>query len=120
VSKAIDDIYRMFYYFTGRFEPEDRDEYLDALSSCFNLQLPWRIDEDFKKNKELDQEIPMKFKKWLCEKLIEENGEVQIGKQFYGNTEPFKNLPEKYFYDDSSFMDAIKRIAEAQAKDKLN
>ncbi len=120
MSKAIDNIYRMFDYFTGRFEPEDREEYLDALSSCFNLQLPWRIDEDFKKNKELDQETPMKFKKWLCEKLIEEDGEVQIGKKFYGNTEPFKNLPEKYFYDDFSFMDAIKKIAEAQAKDKLN
>ena len=53
MSKAIDNIYRMFDYFTGRFEPEDREEYLDALSSCFNLQLPWRIDEDFKKNKEL-------------------------------------------------------------------
>lgn len=120
MSKAIDNIYRMFDYFTGRFEPEDREEYLDALSSCFNLQLPWRIDEDFKKNKELDQETPMKFKKWLCEKLIEEDGEVQIGKKFYGNTEPFKNLPEKYFYDDSAFMDAIKRIAEAQAREKAN
>ena len=120
MSKAIDSIYRMFDYFTGRSEPEDREEYLDALSCCFNLQLPWRIDEDFKKNKELDQEIPMKFKKWLCEKLIEEGGEVQIGKEFYANKEPFKNLPEKYFYDDSSLMDALKRLAEAQAKDKLN
>ena len=51
MSKAIDSIYRMFDYFTGRFEPEDREEYLDALSCCFNLQLPWRIDEDFKKIK---------------------------------------------------------------------
>ena len=56
MSKAIDSIYRMFDYFTGRFEPEDREEYLDALSCCFNLQLPWRIDEDFKKNKDLDQD----------------------------------------------------------------
>ena len=62
----------------------------------------------------------MKFKKWLYEKLIEEDGEVKIGKEFYGNKEPFKNLPEKYFYDDSSLMDALKRLAEAQAKDKLN
>ena len=120
MSKAIDNLYRMFDYFTGRFEPEDREEYLDALSSCFNLQLPSRIDEDFKKNKNLNQEIPMKFKKWLCQMLIEENGEVQIGKEFYGNMEPFKNLPEKYFYDDSYIMDAFKRIAEAQSKDKLN
>ena len=119
MSKAIDNLYRMFDYFTGRFEPEDREEYLDALSSCFNLQLPSMIEEDFKKNKDLDQEIPMKFKKWLCQMLIEENGEVQIGKEFYGNMEPFKNLPEKYFYDDSSIMDAFKRIAEAQSKDCL-
>ena len=120
MSKAINSIYRMFDYFTGRFEPEDRDEYLDALSSCFNLQLPWRIDEDFKKNKELDQEIPMKFKKWLCEKLIEEDGEVQIGKVFYGNMNPFNNLPEKYFYDDSSLMEGFDRLAEALEKEKYN
>ena len=120
MSKAIDSIYRMFDYFTGRFEPEDREEYLDALSSCFNLQLPWRIDEDFKKNKDLDQEIPMKFKKWLCEKLIEQDGEVQIGKVFYGNMEPFNNLPEKYFYDDSSLMEGFDRLAKALEKEKYN
>ena len=120
MSKVIDNLYRMFDYFTGRFEPEDREEYLDALSSCFNLQLPSRIDEDFKKNKDLDQEIPMKFKRWLCERLIEEDGEIQIGKDFYGNMEPFKRLPKKYFYDDSFIMDAFKRIAKAQAKNKLN
>ena len=120
MSKAIDDIYRMFDYFTGRFEPEDREEYLDALSSCFNLQLPWRIDEEYKKNKDLDQEIPMKFKKWLCEKLIEEDGEVQIGMVFYGNMEPFNNLPEKYFYDDSSLMEGFDRLAEALEKEKYN
>ena len=39
-------------------EPEDRDEYLDALSSCFNLQLPWRIDEDFKKTKNSTKKYP--------------------------------------------------------------
>ena len=44
MSKAIDNLYRMFDYFMGRFEPEDREEDLDALSSCFNLQLPSRID----------------------------------------------------------------------------
>ena len=32
MSKAFGSIYRMFDYFTGRFEPEDREEYLDALS----------------------------------------------------------------------------------------
>ena len=92
----------------------------DFIMLSDNDEIPNLNSEDFKKNKELDQEIPMKFKKWLCEKLIEEGGEVQIGKEFYGNKEPFKNLPEKYFYDDSFIMDAFKRIAKAQAKNKLN
>tara|TARA_Y200000002_G_scaffold63243_1_gene48285 strand:- start:3904 stop:4266 length:363 start_codon:yes stop_codon:yes gene_type:complete len=120
MNKATDNLYRMFDYFTGRLEPEDREEYLDALSTCFNLQLPWRVDEDFKNNKQLDQDIPIKFKKWLCERLIKEDGQIQIGKDFYGNMEPFKNLPKKYFYDDSSIMEAFKRIAEAQAREKSN
>ena len=34
--------------------------------------------------------------------------------------EPYKNLPEKYFYDDSSLMEGFAKLAEAQAKDKLN
>ena len=120
MSKAIDSIYRMFDYFTGRFEPEDREEYLDALSVCFSLQLPMMINARYKDNKDLDQEVPMKFHKWLCEKLIEEDGAQQIGKTQYGDMEPYKHLPEKYFYDDISLMEGFARLAEAQAKDKLN
>ena len=120
MSKAIDSIYRMFDYFTGRFEPEDREEYLDALSVCFSLQLPMMINARYKDNKDLDQEVPMKFHKWLCEKLIEEDGAQQIGKTQYGDMEPYKNLPEKYFYDDTSLMKGFAKLAEAQAKDKSN
>ena len=42
----------MFDYFTGRSEPEDRDEYLDVLL-CFTLQLPMMINETHKDNKDL-------------------------------------------------------------------
>ena len=52
MSKALNSIYRMFDYFTGRFEPEDREEYLDALSVCFSLQLPMMINARYKDNKD--------------------------------------------------------------------
>ena len=120
MSKAFGSIYRMFDYFIGRSEPEDRDEYLDALSVCFTLQLPMMINEKYKDNKDLDQEVPMKFHKWLCEKLKEEGGKQQIGKMQYGDMEPYKHLPKKYFYDDSSIMEGFAKFAKAQAKAKLN
>ncbi len=120
MSKAFGSIYRMFDYFIGRSEPEDRDEYLDALSVCFTLQLPMMINETYKDNKDLDQEVPMKFHKWLCEKLKEEGGKQQIGKMQYGDMEPYKHLPKKYFYDDSSIMEGFAKFAKAQAKAKLN
>ena len=120
MSKALNSIYRMFDYFTGFQEPENREEYLDALSVCFSLQLPKLIDERYKANNELDQKVPMMFFNWLCEKLIEEDGKQQIGKTQYGNMEPFKQLPDKYFYDDTSLMEGFARIAKAQAKDRYN
>ena len=43
MSKAIDNLYRMFDYFTGRFEPEDREEYLDALSVVLIYNYPQEL-----------------------------------------------------------------------------
>ena len=34
--------------------------------------------------------------------------------------EPFINLPEKYFYDDSSLMEGFDRLAKALEKEKYN
>ena len=47
-------------------------------------------------------------------------GKQQIGKIQYGDMEPYKYLPKKYFYDDSSIMEGFAKFAKAQAKAKLN
>ena len=120
MSEAIDRIYRAFDYFIGFLEPESRDDLLDALEINFTFNIPATIDARYKANKELNQEVPMLFKQWLYDKIIEFEGELQIGKLQYQEVEPFQNLPNKYFYDDTQLREGFARIAREQSKEKLN